>query len=240
MLIRMFAATFSFPMRLTCFLWVSFFLFATVAVAAPEQTTKKKGVSSERPKAAEQQADMDPNQQQQLDRMNTATAKVLNRIQTEENDLFLRVGYFSKAERLNPNSYASKDEVAHWRGMLDELKQKHDLVGQLYTDLDKDLTAELKATGVNEQIINRYKKLITDGFPWETIEKKKQLIDQYIDEHGKLLTFYEKNWGMWKPAKDLDKLEFTSQSAANIYNRLRDQIVSTTSEIQKQYKEMSE
>jgi hypothetical protein len=236
----MFAATFSFPMRLTCFLWVSFFLFATVAVAAPEQTKKKKGVSSERPKAAEQQADMDPNQQQQLDRMNTATAKVLNRIQTEENDLFLRVGYFSKAERLNPNSYASKDEVAHWRGMLDELKQKHDLVGQLYTDLDKDLTAELKATGVNEQIINRYKKLITDGFPWETIEKKKQLIDQYIDEHGKLLTFYEKNWGMWKPAKDLDKLEFTSQSAANIYNRLRDQIVSTTSEIQKQYKEMSE
>jgi len=221
-------------MRLTCFLWVSFFLFATVAVAAPEQTKKKKGVSSERPKAAEQQADMDPNQQQQLDRMNTATAKVLNRIQTEENDLFLRVGYFSKAERLNPNSYASKDEVAHWRGMLDELKQKHDLVGQLYTDLDEDLTAELKATGVNEQIINRYKKLITDGFPWETIEKKKQLIDQYIDEHGKLLTFYEKNWGMWKPAKDLDKLEFTSQSAANIYNRLRDQIVSTTSEIQKQ------
>jgi hypothetical protein len=45
---------------------------------------------------------------------------------------------------------------------------------------------------------------------------------------------------MWKPAKDLDKLEFTSESAANIYNRLRDQIVSTTSEIQKQYKEMSE
>jgi hypothetical protein len=162
MLIRMFAATSSFTMRVKCFLWVSFFVFATVALAASEQTTKKKGASSERPKAAEQQADIDPNQQQQLDRMNTATAKVLNRIQAEENDLYLRVGYFSKAERLNPNSYASKDEVAHWRGMLDELKQKHELVEQLYIDLDKDLTAELKATGVNEQIINRYKKLITD------------------------------------------------------------------------------
>jgi hypothetical protein len=237
----MFAATSSFTTRVKCFLCVSFFLFATVALAAPEQKTKKKGASSERPKAAEQQADMDESQQQQqLERMNKATEKVLNRIQTEENELYLRVGYFSKAERLNPNSYASKDEIAQWRGMLDQLKQKHELVEQLYMDLDKDLTAELKTTGVNEQSINRYKKLITDGFPWETIEKKKQLIDQYIDEHGKLLTFYEKNWGMWKPAKDLDKLEFTSPSAANIYNRLRDQIVSTTSEIQKQYKEMSE
>ena len=239
MLIRMFAAISFFTNRVKCFLCVSFFLFATVAFAAPEQT-KKKNASSEWPKAAEQQADLDPNQQHQLERMNKATEKVLNRIQGEENDLYLRVGYFSKAERLNPNSYSSKDEIAQWRGMLDQLKQKHELVEQLYTDLDKDLTTELKTTGVNEQSINRYKKLITDGFPWETIEKKKQLIDQYIDEHGKLLTFYEKNWGMWKPAKDLDKLEFTSPSAANIYNRLRDEIVSTTSEIQKQYKEMSE
>jgi hypothetical protein len=208
-------------------------------LAAPERTTPKKGSSPEHPKAP-QQADSDQTQQQQLERMNKATEKVLSRIQAEENDLYLRVGYFSRAERLNPNSYASKDEVAQWRGMLDQLKQKHELVAQLYADLDKDLTTELKTTGVNEQSINRYKKLITDGFPWETIEKKKQLIDEYIDEHNKLLTFYEKNWGMWKPAKDLDKLEFTSPSAANIYNRLRDQIVSTTSEIQKQYKEMSE
>ena len=236
----MFAAIPSFTNRVKCFLCVSFFLFATLAFAATEQTTKKKGASSQQPKAAEQQADLDPNQLQQLERMNKATEKVLNRIQTEENDLYLRVGYFSKAERLNPNSYSSKDEIAQWRGMLDQLKQKHELVEQLYTDLDKDLTSELKTTGVNEQSINRYKKLITDGFPWETIEKKKRLIDQYIDEHGKLLTFYEKNWGMWKPAKDLDKLEFTSPSAANIYSRLRDQIVSTTSELQKQYKEMSE
>ena len=236
----MFAAIPSFTNRVKCFLCVSFFLFATLAFAATEQTTKKKGASSQQPKAAEQQADLDPSQLQQLERMNKATEKVLNRIQTEENELYLRVGYFSKAERLNPNSYASKDEIAQWRGMLDQLKQKHELVEQLYADLDKDLTTELKTTGVNEQSINRYKKVITDGFPWETIEKKKQLIDQYIDEHGKLLTFYEKNWGMWKPAKDLDKLEFTSPSAANIYSRLRDQIVSTTSELQKQYKEMSE
>jgi len=225
--------------RVKCFLCAALFLFPALVLAAPERTTPKKGSSPEHPKAP-QQADSDQTQQQQLERMNKATEKVLSRIQAEENDLYLRVGYFSRAERLNPNSYASKDEVAQWRGMLDQLKQKHELVAQLYADLDKDLTTELKTTGVNEQSINRYKKLITDGFPWETIEKKKQLIDEYIDEHSKLLTFYEKNWGMWKPTKDLDKLEFTSPSAANIYNRLRDQIVSTTSEIQKQYKEMSE
>jgi hypothetical protein len=222
-----------------CFLCAGLFLLPALALATPEQTTPKNGSGPERPKAP-QQAESDQTQQQQLERMNKATEKVLSRIQAEENDLYLRVGYFSKEERLNPNSYASKGEVAQWRGMLDQLKQKHELVAQLYADLDKDLTTELKTTGVNEQSINRYKKLIIDGFPWETIEKKKQLIDEYIDEHSKLLTFYEKNWGMWKPAKDLDKLEFTSPSAANIYNRLRDQIVSTTSEIQKEYKEMSE
>jgi hypothetical protein len=221
---------------LACFLPLMVF-------GAPEQTTTKKGAASERAKANPPQQDPasdSPQTRQQLERMTKATEKVLNRIQAEENDLYLRVGYFSKAERLNPNSYASKEEIAQWRAMLDQLKQKHDLVAQLYTDLDKDLTAELKATGVNDQNINRFKKLITDGFPWDTIEKKKQLIEEYVDEHSKLLTFYEKNWGMWKPATDLDKLEFTSASAANIYNKLRDQIVSTTSEIQKQYKEMSE
>jgi hypothetical protein len=235
----MFVPISSLSRRMKCFLCAGPFLLPALALAAPEQTTPKKGSSPERPKAP-QQAESDQTQQQQLEWMNKATEKVLSRIQAEENDLYLRVGYFSKEERLNPNSYASKGEVAQWRGMLDQLKQKHELVAQLYADLDKDLTTELKTTGVNEQSINRYKKLIIDGFPWETIEKKKQLIDEYIDEHSKLLTFYEKNWGMWKPAKDLDKLEFTSPSAANIYNRLRDQIVSTTSEIQKEYKEMSE
>jgi hypothetical protein len=39
---------------------------------------------------------------------------------------------------------------------------------------------------------------------------------------------------------DPSKPEFASASTANVYKKLRDQIVSTSEEIEKQYKEMSE
>jgi hypothetical protein len=79
-----------------------------------------------------------------------------------------------------------------------------------------------------------------DGFPWATIEKKRTLIADLADEEAKLLMFYEKNWGSWTSRADANKPEFTSASAANIYKRLRDQILTTSEEIEKEYKEMSE
>jgi hypothetical protein len=178
---------------------------------------------------------------QELERLTKAADKVLNRIQSEENDLYLRVNYFEKPDRLNPNSYRSKDEVAQWQGILQQLKEKHDLVAQLYADVGKKLEAEFRAAGGNEEVVARFKKFIMDGFPWTTIEKKKSLIADFIDEQARLLSFYEKNWGSWKSSSnDPTKPEFTSASAANIYKKLRDQIVSTSEEIEKQYKEMSE
>src|SRR6202042_1522638 len=125
-----------------------------------------------------------------------------------------------------------KEEVVQWRGLLQELKEKHDLVAQRYTDVGKDLDTELRNAGGNEEIVARFKKFIMDGFPWDTIEKKKNLIADFIDEQAKLLLFYEKNWGSWKSSSsDPTKPEFTSASAANIYKKLRDQIVSTSEEI---------
>jgi len=177
---------------------------------------------------------------QALERLTKAAHKVLNRIQSEENDLYLRVNYFEKPDRLNPNSYASKDEVAQWQGILQQLKEKHDLVAQLYADVGKNLEAEFRTVGGNEEIVARFKKFIMDGFPWATIEKKKSLIADFIDEQAKLLSFYDKNWGSWKRSSDSNKPEFTSASTANSYNKLRDQIVSTSAEIEKQYKAMSE
>jgi hypothetical protein len=177
---------------------------------------------------------------QELDRLTKAADKVLDRIQSEENDLYLRVNYFEKPERLNPNSYASKDEVAQWRGLLQQLKEKHDLVAQHYADVGKDLDAEFRNAGASEEVVAKFKKFILDGFPWDTIEKKKTLITDFIDEQTKLLLFYEKNWGSWSSTGDANKPEFTSASAANIYKRLRDQILNTSEEIEKEYKEMSE
>jgi hypothetical protein len=177
---------------------------------------------------------------QELERLTKAADKVLNRIQSEENDLYLRVSYFEKPERLNPNSYGSKEEVAQWRELLTRLKEKHDLVAQLYGDVGKNLDTELRTAGGSDEIVTRFKKFIMDGFPWNTIEKKKSLIADFIDEQAKLLSFYEKNWGSWNPNGDPAKPEFTSASAGNIYKKLRDQIVNTSEEIEKQYKEMSE
>jgi hypothetical protein len=177
---------------------------------------------------------------QELERLTNAADKVLNRIQSEENDLYLRVNYFEKPDRLNPNSYASKEEVAQWQALLQQLKEKHDLVVQLYADVGKNLDSELRNAGANEQIVAHFRKFIMDGFPWDTIEKKKNLIADFIDEQAKLLLFYQKNWGCWTSTSESNKPEFTSASAANIYKRLRYQIVNTSEEIEKQYKEMSE
>jgi hypothetical protein len=177
---------------------------------------------------------------QELERLTKAADKVLNRIQTEEGDLYLRVSYFEKPERLNPNSYGSKEEVSQWEGMLEQLKAKLEIVSQLYVDVGKNLETELRASGGNEEIVAKFKKFIMDGFPWATIEKKRTLITDFIDEQAKLLTFYEKNWGSWNGKGDANNPEFTSASAANIYKRLRDQIVNTSEEIENQYKAMSE
>jgi hypothetical protein len=177
---------------------------------------------------------------QELERLAKAADKVLNRIQSEESDLYLRVRYFEKPSRLDPNSYASKDELAQWQGLLQQLKEKRDLVAQLYTDVGKDLEAELLNTSASGETAARFKKYIMDGFPWATIEKKNNSIADFIDEQAKLLLFYEKNWGSWTRTTDSNNPEFTSASAANIYKRLRDQILKTSEEIEKEYKEISE
>jgi len=176
----------------------------------------------------------------QLERLTNAADTVLNRIQNEENDLYLRVNYFEKPDRLNPNSYASKEEVAQWQGILQQLKAKHDLVTQLYADLGKNLDAALKDAGASKELVDQFKKFVMDGFPWEEIEKKKELIADFIDEEGKLLSFYDKNWGSWTTSTNPNKPEFTSASAASIYKRLRDQILNTSEQIEKEYKSMSE
>jgi hypothetical protein len=177
---------------------------------------------------------------QQLERLAKAADKALDKIQTEENDLYLRLNYFQKPERLDPNSFASKDEIAQWQGILQQLKQQNDKVSDLYVNVGKELDVVLKSAGANEEVAGRFKKLILDGFPWDQIERKKKLIADFIEEHGKLLTFYNKNWGSWIKGSDPRKPEFTSASAGNIYKRLRDEIVSTSDQIQKEYKAMSE
>jgi hypothetical protein len=195
-----------------------------------------RGQGSQSRPAATPQASVNP----QLERLAKVADKVLDQIQIEENDLYLRINYFEKPERLDPSSFASKDEIAQWQGVLQQLKEKNDKVAGLYANVSKDLDAAFKGAGASEELAARFKQVILDGFPWDQIQRKKELISDFIDAHGKLLTFYEKNWGSWVKGSDPAKPEFTSASAASIYKRLRDKIVSTSDQIQKEYKAMSE
>jgi hypothetical protein len=176
----------------------------------------------------------------EIERLTTAAGKVIDRIQGGERDLHLRLTYFEKSDRLDPNSYASKDEVTQWQGTLQQLKAQHDRVAQMYTDLAKDLDTALRSTGANPAMTSGFRKYITDGFPWDTIDKKRTLIADYIDEHQKLLLLYQKNWGSWAPGGTPDNPAFNSASIAANYKKLRAEILATGDEIEKAYKEMSQ
>ena len=199
-----------------------------------------RGTGNEPPGAGPSPAQTPSTNRAEIERFTNAAAKVLDRIQSGESDLHLRLTYFEKPDRLNPNSYASKDEVTQWQGILQQLKDQHDRVEQMYKNLGKDLDTALQSIGANTAITEGFRKYIMDGFPWPTIEKKKELIADYIDKHGKLLLFYQKNWGSWKAGKSPGNPEFTSASVASIYKKLREQILNTGEEIENQYKAMSQ
>jgi hypothetical protein len=167
-----------------------------------------------------------------------AANKVLNRIQTEESDVHTRLGYFEKDDRLDPGAYKSVDEIGQWRTLLAELKQRSDSVADLYNNLGKYLDIALRNAKVNEQIAARFKEEIINGFPWDTIHKKNALMSEYITDHGKLLDFYEKNWGSWKTASGT--VVFQDAHLAVTFQKLRDTIIATGKELDQQYKAMSE
>jgi hypothetical protein len=167
-----------------------------------------------------------------------AANKVLNRIQTEESDVHTRLGYFEKDDRLDPSTFKSVDEVVQWRTLLAELKQRSESVADLYDNLGKYLDVALRNAKVNEQIAARFKEEVVNGFPWDTIHKKSALMSEYITDHGKLLDFYEKNWGSWKAASGT--VIFQDAHLAVTFQKLRDQIIATGKELDEQYKAMSE
>jgi hypothetical protein len=167
-----------------------------------------------------------------------AANKVLSRIQTEESEVHSRLGYFEKDDRLNPSTYKSVNEVAQWRTLLSDLKQRSESVADLYNNLGKYLDIALRNAKVNEQIAARFKEEVINGFPWDTIHKKNELMAEYITDHGKLLDFYEKNWGSWKTAGGT--VLFQDGHLAVTFQKIRDQIIALGKELEQQYKTMSE
>jgi hypothetical protein len=169
------------------------------------------------------------------DRVGVASGEVMRRIVQAENDVYIRFSYFKKPERLDPNSFATKDEVESWMKSLDELKAHETALDRLYTNADSDLQNALVAQQIPSVYADQIKKQLLKSFPWETIQKKRQLMQDYITSHGELLALYDKNWGAWKKGNDPLKPVFDDPSVGASYAKLRDKLISTGKQLDEQF-----
>lgn len=169
------------------------------------------------------------------DRVGVASGEVMRRIVQAENDVYIRFSYFKKPERLDPNSFATKDEVESWMKSLDELKAHETALDRLYTNADSDLQNALVAQQIPSVYADQIKKQLLKSFPWDTIQKKRQLMQDYITSHGELLALYDKNWGAWKKGNDPLKPVFDDPSVGASYAKLRDKLISTGKQLDEQF-----
>ena len=174
------------------------------------------------------------------DRIGVASGEVMRRILQAENDVYIRFSYFKKPERLDPNSFATKDEVASWMKSLDELKAHESALDRLYSNADSDLQNALVAQQIPSSYADQIKKQLLKSFPWDTIQKKRQLMQDYITSHGELLALYDKNWGAWKKGNDPLKPVFDDPGVGASYAKLRDKVISTGKQLEEQFATMKQ
>jgi hypothetical protein len=169
------------------------------------------------------------------DRVGKASGQVMNRIVQAENQVYIRFSYFKKPERLDPNSFATKDEVASWVKSLDELKADQVALDRLYANANSDLQNALVAQQIPPQYAEQIKQQLLKSFPWDTIHKKQLLMQDYIADHGELLALYDKNWGTWKKGNQPLKPVFDDPGVGTSYAKLRDKILSTGKQLEEQF-----
>jgi hypothetical protein len=205
---------------------------------AQNQTPPPQPGQSPTPKYTEEQIrEMVAKLQQ---RVGKATDQVMGRIKKQEDDLQVRFSYFRKPDRLNPATYSSKEDVAQWQQSLQRLKESADIVEKLYTYADQDLGNALIQQRINQPIAEQIKNELLRSFPWEIIKKKNQLLKEFVAEFGDLLTFYYKNWGSWKTGSSTSAPTFDEPKLASAYQGLKDKINATSSQIEDQYKRMTQ
>jgi hypothetical protein len=165
-------------------------------------------------------------------RIGAASDAVMIRIANQEQDVRSRFAYFEKPERLDPNSFAAKEEIDPWRNLLDEFKKSRDLAAKLYLDADQALDNALTTQHLARNVADPIRKELIATFPWESINRRNQLLQDYIDEHRVLLDFYEKNWGAWTKGNESGKAVFADPKLAATYQGIRDKVTALGKEIQ--------
>jgi hypothetical protein len=158
------------------------------------------------------------------ERIGAASETVMVRITNQEKDVRNRFAYFQKPERLDPNSFATKEEIDPWRKLLDEFKQSRDLAVKLYLNADQDLDNALTNQRLTRKIADPVRKELISTFPWESINKRNQLLENYIDEHRSLLDFFTANWGTWSKGPEAGQPVFSDPKLAATYQGIRDKV----------------
>ena len=227
-----------------CFALAPTALNAQNQAATPPQTAKPGPPSqTAKPSPGEGKPQFTEDQMKEMidklrDRVGNAANQVIGRIQKEETDLRIKFSYLRKPDRLDPNSYASRDEIAQWRGSVQQLKDKEDLLERLYADADQDLGNALIQQKVNAAIADQIRNELLKSFPWSTIKRKNELMREFIAEHFELLAFYDKNWGSWKPGREPGTPTFDNRQLAAAFDNLKEKINTTGLQIEDQYKVM--
>jgi hypothetical protein len=172
------------------------------------------------------------------DRIKIATDLVFGRIQKAESDIRLRFSYLRKPERLDPNAYGSKEDVAAWQNSVQQLRDAENTLDKLYANADLDLGNALTQQRINPSIADQLKNQLMTTIPSATIKKKSELMHQYIEDHQELLNFYDKNWGSWKPGTGPGSATFSDPSLATAFQSLKEKINATGEQIDEQYRAM--
>jgi hypothetical protein len=166
------------------------------------------------------------------DRIAQATNKVMTKIIDQEKDLRMRLGYFERQERFDPNNFASKEEIQNWQKLVDQFQASRDQTAKLYGDASENLEAALLDEKIVPPLASAIRKEIISTFPWDDISKKDDLLTTYVGYHRQLLTFFDQNWKTWNSTKPF----FADQKTEADYEKLCQQITSTGKEIDAIYK----
>ncbi len=108
------------------------------------------------------------------DRIQKAADAVLGRIQKEEAGVQMKFAYLRKPDRLDPNTYASKDDIAVWRDSLQQLKVRESGLDKLYAEADQDL-GKCTDSAANQPVDRRSdQERAVEIFPLERHQKEER------------------------------------------------------------------
>ena len=197
---------------------------AITQTPAPKGSPSKEAIAEQKARYEEMMATL-------KDRIAEASDKVMTKIIGQEKDLRMRLGYFEKPERVDPNNFSKKDEIQDWQKLVDQLQESRDQTAKLYGDASENLETELVHDRIAPDLAQAIRKEIISTFPWDDISKKDDLVTTYVGYHRELLTLFDQNWKTWNSSKPF----FSDQKTEANYEKLCQQITSTGKEIETIY-----